>query len=224
MAKTTNKNQKRRRSNANEISNTELSREEMAQCYKDLQDLNDAASAFFRIPVFFSHQNLFTLGPSNPPFSLRQQFVIRMFKEIRKELLFPRTLPNTEEYPNTLLENIRTMINSSYGLASVLLRPTGPTRQGEPYTPLLQIEPSMGFERGLPLLLVIEDGVQAGGIWGGAGPFAPFTPIVWFPSTETLDDFFTSPKWTSALKNWAGQVRSGYFIQTGPEFKYRCNG
>jgi hypothetical protein len=146
-----------------------LNEEEIAQCKIDLQDLNDAASAFFKIPVFFSHQNLFTLGPAQPPFSIQQQFVIRMFKEIKNELLFPRTLPNTEQYPNTTLENIRTMIKSSYGMASVLLRPTGPTSQGEPYSPFLQIEPAMGFQYGLPLLLVIENGVQAGGLWGGAG-------------------------------------------------------
>ncbi|GEB33362.1 MULTISPECIES: hypothetical protein [Brevibacillus] len=159
--------------------NTGLRKEEIEQCYQDLQDLNDAASAFFRIPVFFSHQNLFTLGPPQPPFTVQQQFVIRMFKEIKKELLFPRTLPNTEQYPNTTLENIRTMINSSYGMASVLLRPTRATQQGEPYSPFLQIEPAMAYQYGLPLLLVIEDGFPAGGIWGGAGQLAPFTPIVW---------------------------------------------
>jgi hypothetical protein len=84
-----------------------------------------------------------------------------------------------DEYPNTTLENIRTMINSSYGMASVLLRPTRATQQGEPYSPFLQIEPAMAYQYGLPLLLVIEDGFPAGGIWGGAGQLAPFTPIVW---------------------------------------------
>lgn len=199
-----------------------LSREEIACWNRGMQDLNDAATAFFKIPVFFSHQNLFTLGPPQPPFSIQQRFVIRMFNEIQRELLFPRTLPNTEQYPNTTLENIRTMVNSSYGLASVLLKPVGPTPQGEPYSPLLQIEPSMGFQHGLPLL-VIENGVQAGGIWGGAGQLAPFTPIVWFSATVTIEEFFSSPQWKSALKNWAGQVRSGYFIQTAPTFQYTCD-
>ncbi|WP_232713351.1 hypothetical protein [Bacillus xiapuensis] len=196
--------------------------ERFAEDWQGLRDLNEAASEFFRIPVFFSHQNLFTLGPSRPPLSMRQQFVIRMFREIKRELLFPRTLPNTEEYPNTTLENIRTMIHSSYGLAAALLKPVRATPQGEPYSPFMQIEPSMGFQYGLPLLLVIEDGVQAGGIWGGAGPLAPFTPIVWFSGSVSVDEFFRSVPWRSALKNWAGQVRSGYSIQTAPEFKYRC--
>lgn len=195
-------------------SNRSLSNQEMEQHKKDLQDLNAAASALFRVPVFFSHQNLFTLDTT------RQQFIVRMFKEIKKVLLFPRTLPNTDEYPDTTLENIRTIVNSSYGLAAALLMPTGPTAQGEPYSPFLQIEPSMGYQYGLPLLLVIESTMQnkAGGVWAG---LAPFTPIVWFSNTTTVDQFFDSVPWKEALQNWAGQVRSGYFAQTGPEFQYK---
>lgn len=90
-----------------------------------------------------------------------------MFNEIKRVLLFPRTLPNTEEYPDTTLENIRTMVNSSYGLAAALLVPTGPTAQHETYSPFLQIEPAMAYQYGLPLLLVIENAMQgqAGGVW-----------------------------------------------------------
>ncbi|MFD2371408.1 hypothetical protein ACFSO0_15895 [Brevibacillus sp. GCM10020057] len=200
------------------------SNEQYKQAYADMTDLNDAASAFFRIPVFFSHQNLFTLGPPQPPFSQEQQFIIRMFKEIKKVLLFPRTIPNTDQYPNTTLENIRTMINSSYGTAAALLKPTRSTAQGEPYSPFLQIEPAMAYQYGLPLLLVKQDTISAGGIWGDVGPLAPFTPLIWFSSSGvTVDEFFDSVQWKEALQNWAGQVRSGYFIQTGPEFKYTCN-
>lgn len=199
------------------------SNEEYRQTYADMNDLNEAASAFFRIPVFFSHQNLFTLGPSQPPLSPEQKFIIRMFKEIKKVLLFPRTIPNTDQYPNTTLENIRTMINSSYGAAAALLKPTSATGQGEPYTPFLQIEPSMALQYGLPLLLVKQDTISAGGIWGDAGPLAPYTPLTWHSSTGvTVNEFFDSVQWKEALQNWAGQVRSGYFIQTGPEFKYTC--
>ena len=96
-------------------------------------------------------------------------------------------------------------------------------RRGRTVLAFLQIEPAMAYQYGLPLLLVIEDGFPAGGIWGGAGQLAPFTPIVWFSSSVSVDDFFKSPQWKSALKNWAGQVRSGYFIQTGPAFQYRCD-
>lgn len=204
-------------------SNELFSIEEIAQWDKDMQDLNNAASALFRVPVFFSHQNLFSLGPIPPipPFTKQQQFIIRMFKEIKKVLLFPRTLPNTEQYPDTTLENIRTIVNSSYGLAAALLVPARPTDKGEPYSPLLQIEPAMAYQYGLPILLVIENAMlnKAGGIW--TGQLAPFTPIVWFSDTVTVDQFFNSVQWKEALQNWAGQVRSGYFAQTGPEFQYK---
>ncbi|GED68229.1 hypothetical protein BRE01_19310 [Brevibacillus reuszeri] len=201
-----------------------ISNEKHKQAYADMNDLNDAASAFFRIPVFFSHQNLFTLGPSQPPLSQEQLFIIRLFKEIQKVLLFPRTIPNTDQYPNTTLENIRTMINSSYGTIAALLKPTRATGQGEPYSPFLQIEPSMSLQYGLPLILVKQDTISAGGIWGDAGPLAPYTPLTWHSSTGvTVNEFFESVQWKEALQNWAGQVRSGYFIQTGPEYKYSCN-
>ncbi|WP_378125323.1 hypothetical protein [Cohnella faecalis] len=197
--------------------------DEINQTHKDINDLNDAASALFRIPIFFSHQNLFTLGPPQPPLSEQQRFIIRMFKEIKKVLLFPRTIPNTDQYPNTTLENIRRIIKSSYGMTAALLKPTGPTALGEPYSPFLQIEPSMAYQYGLPLLLVKESTILAGGVWGDAGPLAPFTPLIWFSNTTTVDEFFDSVQWKEALQNWAGQVRSGYFIQTGPEFHYQCD-
>ncbi|MDC2867922.1 hypothetical protein [Bacillus sp. BP-3] len=194
-----------------------LSPQEKEQHEKDLQDLTEAASALFKIPVFFSHQNLFTLDIT------RQRFIVRMFKEIKKVLLFPRTLPNTDEYPDTTLEGIRTVVNSSYGLAAALLVPNGPTSQGEPYSPFLQIEPAMGYQYGLPLLLVAERAMldRASGVW--SGQTAPFTPIVWFSDTVTVEQFFNSVPWKEALNNWAGQVRSGYFAQTAPEFEYKFN-
>jgi hypothetical protein len=83
------------------------------------------------------------------------------------------------------------MINSSYGTAAVLLKPTRPTSQGEPYSPFLQIEPAMAFQHGLPLLLVKQDTITAGGGWGDAGPLAPYTPLTWFSSSGvTVDEFF----------------------------------
>lgn len=146
-----------------------------------------------------------------------------MFKEIKKVLLFARTLPNTDQYPDTTLEGIRTIIKSSYGTAAALLKPTGPTALGEPYSPFLQIEPSMAYQYGHPILLVKQSTIPAGGVWGDAGPLAPFTPLIWFSSTTSVDQFFDSVQWKEALQNWAGQVRSGYFIQTGPEYQYTCN-
>lgn len=193
-----------------------------SQLRRDMEDLTQAASALFRIPVFFSHQNLFSLGPNE------QQFIIRMFREIKKVLLFPRTLPNTELYPDTTVENVRRIVKSSYGTASVLLQPIRPTSDNEPYSPFLQLEPAMAYQYGHPLLLVIQRKnqgpnlptlPQAGGIW----KFTPFTPVEWFSDTVSVDEFFRSVAWKEVLQMWAGQVRSGYFIQTEPEYQYRCD-
>ncbi|WP_419882893.1 hypothetical protein ACN6MY_04350 [Peribacillus sp. B-H-3] len=62
---------------------------------------------------------------------------------------------------------------------------------------------------------------RADGIW--IGQLAPFTPVVWFSATVSIDQFFYSVQWKEVLQNWAGQVRSGYFAQTAPEFEYKFN-
>lgn len=216
-----NKEKKKKEKIQNEKNQNEMvSNKELQQHQKGAEDLTHAASALFRIPVFFSHQGLFSLGNGKPPFSKEQLFVIEMFKEIKKVLLFPRTLPTTDQYPDTTIENVRTLVNSSYGLAAVLLTPKQPTEQGEPYSPFLQIEPSMAFQRGLPILLVIQESMtkKASGVW--SGQFFPFTPVVWHTS-QSVEEFFNSVEWKEVLQHWAGQVMSGYFAQTGPEFEYK---
>lgn len=199
-----------------------LANADLEQLQNEINEVREAASALFRIPVFFSHQNLFFLDPNE------QSFIIRMFREIKKVLLFPRTLPNTEQYPDTTLENVRRIVKSSYGTAAALLQPNRSTGDNEPYSPFMQIEPAMAYQFGHPLLLVIQrknqgPGLptlpQAGGVW----KLAPFTPIEWFSDSVSVDQFFDSVQWQEVLQMWAGQVRSGYFIQTEPEFQYRCD-
>lgn len=170
-------------------------------------ELQEAASALFRIPIFFSHQGFFRLD------ELRQMFLVRMFREIKRELLFPRTLPTTEQYPDPTFESIRRMILSSYGMAAALLQQiTGPT------TPYLQIEPSMAFQHGLPLLLVKEASVIEGGVWTDT----PFHVVEWFSQDTTVDEFFDSAEWREVIQNWGAEVRNGYYMQTQPQFNYRC--
>lgn len=41
-------------------------------------------------------------------------------------------------------------------------------------------------------------------------------------NTTTVDDFFDSIQWYESLQNWTGQVRSDFFIQKQPEYKYTC--
>lgn len=195
------------------------------KCPKPTALMQESANLLFRVPVFLSHP-----GRLN---AVQQEFVDTIIRKIRKALLFPRTLPITEQYPETPLTNIRRMILSSYGMVSLNLRQrkidiiknnfNQPINQmvweGSPFA---QIEPAMAYQYGLPLLLIREIGVEQTGIWSfGIGPFL----ILEWDSTaqNPIESFFARNDWKSYFENWTGQVRSGYYIQTQPEFKYSCS-
>lgn len=163
----------------------------------------------YRIPIFLStttHLN-----------DNQQQFLNRIILEIENALLFPRTLPLSESYPESILTDIRRLVSSSYGMLAVNLRrfviqtvdvnagplpPSTPFWTGSVYS---QVEPSMAFQFGLPLLLVREEDTDANnGIWaGGIAPLNLF--IVWHSETQTEDQFFNTPEWRSAFANWSAQ-------------------
>ncbi len=181
----------------------------------------------FRLPVFLSTTNNLN--------AQQQRFLDRLIFEMENALLFPRTLPVTEGYPESILTDIRRLVSSSYGMLAVNFRrflvetidvntgpvpPPSPVWRGSVYS---QIEPSMAFQFGLPLLLVREEDTDTNnGIWaGGITPLNLF--IVWRSDTQTVEEFFRTPEWRSAFANWAAQVRNAYYIQTEPEFRYRCN-
>ncbi|USK87106.1 hypothetical protein LIT35_10965 [Peribacillus asahii] len=67
-----------------------------------------------------------------------------------------------------------------------------------------------------------EDTDTNNGIWaGGIAQLNLF--IVWHSETQTVDQFFNTPEWKSAFANWCAQVRNAFYIQTEPQFKYRCD-
>ncbi|MDF2943649.1 MAG: hypothetical protein K0S01_2507 [Herbinix sp.] len=189
------------------------------------EQMKESSNLIFRIPVFLSHPSRLN--------AVQQQFVDTMIRQIKKAILFPRTLPITEQYPETPLTNIRRMITSSYGMVSLNLRQrlvelqennlgqplSGTTWEGSPFA---QIEPGMAYQFGQPILLIRETGVEQNGIWSfGIGPFL----ILEWDSTAAnpIEAFFDKNDWKSIFQNWISQVRSGYYIQTQPEFKYSCN-
>lgn len=211
------------------VSNNEHSslRKDKAKIGSAHQECIDRA---YRIPIFLStttHLN-----------NKQQRFLNRLILEIENALLFPRTLPLSESYPESILTDIRRLVSSSYGMLAVNLRrfkietvelnqqttpptplPSPPFWEGSVYS---QVEPSMAFQFGLPLLLVREEDTDANnGIWaGGIAPLNLF--IVWHSDTQTVDQFFNTPEWRSAFANWSAQVRNAFYIQTEPKFKYRC--
>ncbi|GGE79404.1 hypothetical protein [Priestia taiwanensis] len=185
--------------------------------------LKQVADQAFRIPVFLSTAN--TLN------SLQRQFLDRMIVELERELLFPRTIPRTDLYPETPFTSIRRMILSSYGLVAInfqrflvqgIRTNVGPFQPSEPFwegSPFSQIEPSMAYQYGLPLLLVREVGTDTNrGIWQLGN--APFLILDWDSANQSVDDFFASVSWREFFANWEGHVRNGYYLQTEPQFKY----
>jgi hypothetical protein len=180
----------------------------------------------YRIPIFLStttHLN-----------DKQNQFLNRLILEIENALLFPRTLPLSESYPEIILTDIRRLVSSSYGMLAMNFRrffvdivntnvgqppSTTPFWEGSVYS---QVEPSMAFQFGLPLLLVREDNTdENNGIWaGGIAPLNTF--IIWDSENQTVDEFFSTIEWREAFANWSAEVRNAYYIQTEPKFKFRC--
>ncbi len=184
--------------------------------------MKESASLLYRIPVFLSHPSRLN--------SAQQQFVNILIREIRTALLFPRTLPISEQYTETPLTNIRRMISSSYGLVALNLKQRKvniiENNLGQPQSqtiwegsPFAQIEPAMAYQFGLPLLLIREVDVEQNGIWAfGIGPFL----LLEWDSNQPVGDFFRRNDWKEIFQNWIGHVRSGFYIQTQPEFQYSC--
>lgn len=193
--------------------------------------LQESNQALFRIPVFLSY--------ATPYNDLQTLFLTDVMNAIRSALLFPRTLGPSDQYTETPLTSIRRMILSSYGLMAIAFRRTFVTqataRPGTPRqqifndfwltSPYLQIEPSMAFQRGLPLMLLVEEGVSTNSVFGGIleQGAAPFTIITFSVQNEdVINSFFNSAFWVETFADWACQVRCGYDRQTDPEYKYTC--
>ncbi|KAA6448169.1 hypothetical protein DX932_32230 [Bacillus cereus] len=166
--------------------------------------LQEAIDQAFRIPVFLSTVN--TLN------QLQQQFLDRLIIEIEQALLFPRTIPRSDQYPESSLTSIRRMILSSYGLIAInfqrffvqgIRTNVGPFQPTEPFwegTPFSQIEPSMGYQYRLPLLLIREIGTDNNrGIWQLGN--APFLILEWNSETQSIESFFNSVSWRQFFSN-----------------------
>lgn len=185
--------------------------------------LDECIDRAFRIPIFFS-----TASTLN---DVQTRFQNRLIAEIENALLFPRTLPESEQYPETVATNIRRLVISSYGMLAINFRrffvQIVTTNAGQPPTTtpfwqgsvFLQIEPSMAFQFGIPILLVREKGTDANtGIWqGGITPLNVF--VEWDSDNQSVDEFFNTVQWREVFANWSAEVRNNYYIRTEPQFK-----
>lgn len=207
----------------------ELPEEQLAAKPTVIPDPNLVAKTnrFYKIPVFLSHPT------SNTMNNLQISFLLRLMEELKKELLFPRTLPNTEQYPETTMTSIRRMIYSSYGMVTLnlarkkvrVIETNGATVYendlGTEYwtgSTFSFIEPAMAFQYGLPQLFITEAIVSGQDVYESGG-IIPFRTMVW-DSSQGVDYFFKSTEWKEMLQNWSAEVRSGYFLNTKPPYDY----
>lgn len=186
----------------------------------------DSSNPLYRIPVFLSY--------ATPYNNLQSIFLNTIIEEIREQLLFPRTLGRSDQYVETPLTSIRRMMLSSYGLIAVAFRrafvPKAISRPDSPQeqtfenfwlsSPYLQIEPSMAYQAGLPVMILVENGVSMNGTFGGilelgAGPFN----IVQFNLTneQSITNFFDNVFWQETFLDWVGRVRCCYNKKTDIE-------
>lgn len=211
------------RSNSNQINNN-LNH---APVVVPSPDLVDKTNRFYQIPVFLSHPTSNTIN------NTQIRFLLRLMEELKKELLFPRTLPNTEQYPESTMTSIRRMIYSSFGMVTLnlarkkvrVIDTNGSTvfqnDVGQEYwtgSYFSFIEPAMAYQYGLPQLFITENSVSNQDVYESGG-IIPFRVLVW-DSSKSIDSFFSSIEWKEMLQNWAAEVRSGYYLKTLPPFKY----
>ncbi|HEX9058763.1 MAG TPA: hypothetical protein VF941_01135 [Clostridia bacterium] len=190
------------------------------------QLLETTSDPLYKIPVFLSY--------ARPYNNLQQVFLDRIISNIQRGLLFPRTLGRSDQYTIEPLPSIRRMMLSSFGLLAVAFRRVFVTNavsrpgtvQEQTFTdfwltsPYLQIEPSMAFQVGLPIMLMVEDGVSTNNVFGGvleqgAGPFN----IIRFSinDLDSIENFFNNNVfWKETFEDWVGQVRCYYQRKTEP--------
>ena len=199
--------------------------DEEKRCQQNSCLLNDSGDALYRIPIFLSY--------ATPYNALQSAFLDTAIEQIRSNLLFPRTLGRSDQNTETPLTVIRRMIFSSYGIIAFAFRrafvtkavskPGSPAEQTfENFwltSPYLQIEPSMAYERGLPVALFVENGVSMNGVFGGILQLGatPFNIVNFsLDSASDITNFFKSVFWKETFLNWTGEVRAYYNLQTQP--------
>lgn len=168
-----------------------------------------------RIPVFLSYPK--------PHLTTQQAFVDRLVTYLRGRGLEPRTLGVTDYDMDAPMTAIRRLMLESNGLITVAFRRTevrdGAIRSGTDMpdqeetaikgvwysSPYCQIEPAMGFQLGLPILILRERRVVAEGLLerGAIGLFMPE-----FDLAKTVDEYLGSHEWNDIIGKWEGLVRA----------------
>jgi hypothetical protein len=166
-----------------------------------------------RIPIFFSYAK---------PFNKNQEIFIEKVKlHLIQNGFSPETLGVNFHGISTPLESIKDKMSKCPGLLSIAFRRayvkkgTGKLNTDledqEEYdisekwitSPYCQIEPSMAFQIGIPILIFREKGVIADGILEkGVVPY--YMPE--FDLSKSIDEYFESSQWIELIKQWKEKV------------------
>lgn len=161
------------------------------------------------------------------PHELQQEhFLEGVCTYLRSRLLEPRTIGHTD-YGLEPLRHIRGVLRDCNGLLAIAFRriridegwdrPTDEDHtagidfksQGRitgawMSSPYCQIETSMAFQMGLPILVIAEKGIRADGVLEG-GVLTGSIPT--FDLTKGNEAFLESLEWRQLVYTWEGQVR-----------------
>jgi hypothetical protein len=153
----------------------------------------------------------------------QQSFIDRLMAYLQGRGLEPRTLGVTDYDMDAPMTAIRRLMLESNGLITVALRRTevrdgvvhsgtdmadqeeAPLKGAWYTSPYCQIEPAMGYQLGLPILILRERRVVPEGLLerGAIGLFMPE-----FDLAKPVDQYFASHEWNDIIGKWEGSVRA----------------
>lgn len=163
------------------------------------------------------------LSYPKPCFGRQKAFVDFISTYLSQRGFNPRTLGVTDYDMDAPLTAIRRLMLESNGLLTIAFRRTfvekGTARLRTDIstlkeesidgqwltTPWAQIEPSMAYQLGLPVMILREKGVLADGILerGVIGLYMPE-----FDLDQPLADYFSTAEWNGIIGKWEGYVRA----------------
>ena len=177
------------------------------------------------IPVFLSRPD---------PFNAKQKkFIDNLISELEKRFLDCHTLGSSDYDPVEPLSAIRRLMASANGIITVAFGQTYIENATYKYgseekavykkeqkvngqwdtSPYCQIETAMAFQLGLPIIILVEEGVREQGILekGVIGTYLPSF------SLDNADDYFAQADTQQVLKKWEAQVLHYYYNRGVPK-------
>lgn len=167
------------------------------------------------IPVFLSYPK--------PHLSPQAEFIGIISDYLANRGIDVRTLGVTDYDTDAPLKAIRRLMMESNGIITIAFRrlhlANATSRRDADIadvfstviedqwvtSPWCHIEPAMGFQLGLPTLILREEGVIAEGVLenGILGTYMPE-----FSLDESAEEYLASKEWHSLVGKWEGQVRA----------------